>query len=242
MGVRFGGPDGDAGLIRVVLAAALLLPGLGTQDQRERVDGTRLPWAAVLRVQIPGVSLCTGFAVAPRLVVTAAHCLFSRRVGRMMPVTTVHVLSSYALGAFARHSVAVSYRLPPDFVPGLEHRPQASDVALLTLAEPVTAAILVPVAAESGQPAMLGGYSQDRAEVILADPDCRVLGTAPDSQGRLMELHSCAATRGTSGAPLLVRLANGAWEAGGVQVDAAESRVGGVAVPASVVQTLLRTR
>ncbi len=225
-----------------LLAAAILLPGLGAQEQRERIDAARLPWSAVLRVQIPGVSFCTGFAVAPRLVVTAAHCLYGRALGRMMPAGSVHVLSGYALGGYSRHSLAISYRLPPEFVPGLDHQAQAGDAALLTLAEPVTNAVLVLVAAESGQRAMLGGYSQDRAEAIFADPDCRVLGTLPDASGRALELHSCAATRGTSGAPLLVRLRNGTWEAGGVQVGAVEGRVGGVAAPASVVQALLRDR
>ena len=222
------------------MLAALLLPGLGAREQRGRIDPARPPWSAVVRVQVPGVSRCTGFAVAPRLVVTAAHCLYGRRLGHMMPAESVHVLAGYESGAFTRHEVAVSYRVPGDFRPGDESAVQASDVAVLTLASPLGTAILVPVPAVAGQAAMLGGYSQDRAQTLLADPDCRVLGTVPDRERRTLERHSCEATFGTSGAPLLVRLANGAWEAGGVQVAAAAGRAGGLAVPAARVQSLLR--
>ncbi len=222
--------------------AALLLPGLGAQEQRGRIDAAKLPWSAVVRVQVPGVSVCTGFAVGPKSIVTAAHCLYGRRLGHMMPAESVHVLSGYAGGNFARHVIAVSYRVAPGFLAGGENRVQGGDVAVLTLATAVTDTVLVPVAAESGQPAMLGGYSRDRAEVLTADRDCRVLGSLHDAGGSPLILHSCEATFGTSGAPLLVRLGNGAWEAGGVQVGAAEGRVGGVAVPAATVQSLLRAR
>ncbi len=158
----------------------------------------------------------------------------------MMPAESVHVLAGYEGGAFTRHEVAVSYRVPPDFHPVGEHGVQAGDVAVLTLGSPIGTATLVPVPAVSGQAAMLGGYSQDRAEILLADADCRVLGTVPDRVGRPLELHSCEGTFGTSGAPLLVRLANGAWEAGGVQIASVAGRVGGLAVPSAMVQSLLR--
>ncbi len=221
--------------------AGQVLAGLGAQDRRGAIDAARLPWSAVMRVQIAGVSRCTGFAVGARLVVTAAHCLYGRRLGRMMPAGSVHVLSGYVRGGFARHSVAVSYRLGAGFAPGSLHPLQGGDVALLTLADRIADAALVPVAAMPGQAAMLGGYSQDRAELLIADAGCRVLGMLDDPGGRPLVLHSCQGTLGTSGAPLLVRLANGAWEAAGVQAAVIQGRPGGVAVAAAAVQDLLRT-
>lgn len=229
-------------MIRSVLLAALLLAAPAARAQRVPVDPDRLPWSAIVRIQVPGVARCTGFAVAPLRVVTAAHCLYGRALGRFVPAADINVLSDYRNGIFLSHATALSYRVLPGFVPGDEYDAQESDVALLALAVPVTRGVLVPVAAAVGQAAMLGGYSQDRAEILTADADCHVVAQVPDSQGRPLDLHSCAGTFGTSGAPLLVRLANGAWEAGGVQVAGIRGSMGGLAVPAAVVQSLLQAQ
>ena len=191
-------------------------------------------------VQVPGISRCTGFLLGPRLAVTAAHCLYGVRVRHMLGAGSVHVLSAYSGGDYARHSVAASYRVPAGFVAGDAGRSRGADVAVLTLAQPVGSAVLRLVAARTGAAAMLGGYNQDRAQVLLADPACRVVGTVADPAGRPLRRHSCAGTSGTSGAPLLVREAgSGEWEAAGVQVAAERGEPGGLAVPAETIEALL---
>ncbi len=214
----------------------MLLPGLGPGQARTPVDATRAPWSAVVRVQIPGVSRCTGFAVAPTLIVTAAHCLYGRALGHMLPAASVHVLAGYRAGAFSAHATALSYRLFDGFRVG-EGDPGA-DVAVLTLERPVTTTVLAWAPTRWGGAATLGGYSQDRAEALLADPDCRVLGVEHPVALPLRR-HNCAGTRGTSGAPLLVRGADGGWAAAGVQVQGNENDAGGLAIPAATVQRLL---
>jgi protease YdgD len=215
-------------VLLALAGAAPPLPGVGAADARARVDATVAPWRSLARLQVPGESRCTAVLVGPRTALTAAHCLWGWRVRRFMPAGSVHVLTGYAAGNFARHSVAVSYQLgsgdtsrPAD----VEH-----DFALVTLAEPIGDAPLTLADADPppGTPVVLGGYNQDRAEVIEADEHCRIIATEP---GRLV--HSCAGTHGTSGAPLLAQAADGSWRVVGLQVAAFTDHAGGIAVPAS---------
>ncbi len=63
-----------------------------------------------------------------------------------------------------------------------------------------------------GTAVVLGGYSQDKAQIITADTACMVLGTDRTAKGPVL-IHDCNGTRGTSGSPLLAlqrrRLAGG---------------------------------
>jgi protease YdgD len=221
-----------AWLALLVSASAATLPGVGTADGRVIVDGTVAPWNAVARLQIPGVSRCTAVLVGPRTAITAAHCLWNRRLRRFAPPGSVHVLTRYARENFARHSVASTVQIAENYDPARSATESVADVAVVTLAEPIgTDTLALDVGVAAGSAAMLGGYNQDRREVIEADLHCRVLGAA----GGLLE-HDCAGTHGTSGAPLLVRGADGAWRIAGLQVAGFTDRSGGVAVAAGVLQ------
>jgi hypothetical protein len=57
---------------------------------------------------------------------------------------------------------------------------------------------------ENGASVMLGGYQQDHSLILMADTRCRIGGRLVDGSGRLLLRHSCAGTRGASGAPLLI--------------------------------------
>ena len=213
-----------AGPLLLVLLAAGPLPGVGPTDGRRLVDPAVAPWDALARLQVPGTVRCTAVLVAPRLALTAAHCLWSARLRRFVPPDMVHVLTRYERGRFAGHALAASWRIAPD-----------SDVAAVTLAGPIGHAVLaLAPAPAAGTPAMLGGYNQDREEVIEADSDCRILA----DDGRLLR-HDCAGTHGTSGAPLLVRGADGAWRVAGIQTGAIVGGRGGIAVAAASLQAWL---
>ncbi len=220
------------------LFAAVLLPGLGAAPARHPVSVTEPPWSALVRVQVPGVSRCTGFLIAPGRVVTAAHCLWGQRTLRMVPAESVHVLTGYDHGRYRAHSVVSAYRTGPTYRPR-GGAGQGDDFAVLTLAVPIgTVALPWATRIQPGEAAMLGGYEQDRAETLLADTDCRLMGGIGDTGGRPLIAHACAATSGTSGAPVLVRGPDG-WAVAGVNVAAVIGDVGGLAVPASTVRALL---
>lgn len=227
------GLRGALGLaVLLPLLAAAGLPGLG-DGRRVVVDEARAPWSSLVRVQVAGVSRCTGVVIAPRRVLTAAHCLFNPRVGHFVPPGSVHVLTRYAAGGYGRHLRVAVYATLAGWTP--QNRLFGLDAAVLTLEAEAGVPALALADAPPG-PALLAGYNQDRAEVLEADPDCAVLGVTADAAGDALLRHDCAATRGTSGAALLVRDGAG-WAVGGLQSGAVAGR-GGVAVPAATLRRL----
>ena len=203
-------------------------PGLGETEARRPVPVTAPPWSSLVRVQTEAGMRCTGVLVAADRVLTAAHCLVAPRTGRLVLPGRVHVLAGYDRGSFLAHGVAAAVQLGPGFDPPTRG-PRGADWALLRLAAPLPAPALplapLPV---PGSAAMLGGWQQDRAQALLADTDCTVLALLRDAADRLLIRHGCAAARGSSGGPLLVRVAGG-WAVAGI-ASAADAARGGVAV------------
>lgn len=107
---------------------------------------------------------------------------------------------------------------------------------MLTLDAPLgTPDRVLPLARRApppGTPVMLGGYEQDRAQALIADRACAVTGLVRDTAGHTMLRHSCRATRGASGAPVLARVGpGGTWAVAGVASRAGLGASGGYAVP-----------
>ncbi len=221
----------------LALAASLLaspalaqLPGVAASPDRRPVAVTEAPWSSLVRVQSEAGGRCTGVLIAPDRVLTAAHCLVARLTGRLVQPGRVHVLAGYDRGQFTAHATAATLRTAPDFRPETRG-PLGADWAVLRLATPLPGPVL-PLAAllpAAGTAAMLGGWQQDRAHALLADTACQIQAVLRDAAGRLLLRHGCAATRGVSGGPLLLRQGDG-WAVAGVAVSATEGAQGGLAV------------
>ncbi len=215
-----------------------LLPGVGADDPRRRVDVTAAPWRAVGRVQTELGGRCTGVLVGPRTVLTAAHCLVSATSGRYVQPRSVHFLLGYDRGEWVARGRVTAFTAAPDYQPG--RGPAGADWALLTLDTPIgTPERILPLLRNPPAPrtpVMLGGYQQDRPEVLMADAECRALGVQRHAGGVQTVVHDCAGTRGSSGAPLLARTPDGrGWGVIGVQSAGAPDIALAHAAPAWVV-------
>jgi len=82
---------------------------------------------------------------------------------------------------------------------------------------------------EVGSTIMLGDYQQDHPLVLMAGPECHIVGRTTDGGGRLLLRHDCPGTGGDSGAPLLIKQ-GGKWYTAGVAVAPEGAAAGGLAV------------
>jgi protease YdgD len=205
-----------------LLAAILLMPRAAQAGSvRTPVDMAAPPWRALGRVQTELGNRCTGFLVAPRVVMTAAHCLFRRVTGRYVRPSSIHFLWRYDEGAYADHARAIAFAVAPGYDPLHELRTLGLDRAFLTLDHsicmPADDVRFAPATPKIGTPLLLGGYNRDHDEVLEADR-CRLRGFAVDHGGHRLLVHDCSGEPGTSGAALFTRLPDGGWGVVGLEV------------------------
>ena len=218
------------------------LPGILGNDDRTPLDTEDWPWTAIGRVNRSVGGFCTGALIGPRHVLTAAHCLYDRRTGRRIRPSDIHFLPGYRRGAYLAHSAARDLIVPDEyrFDAALRGDTPAVDWAILVLESPMPVRPL-PIRAESmpaGTPLILAGYGQDRAHLLSIHDGCAAM---PGLGRPGLILHTCDATRGDSGSPLLMREAGGPVIVGvAVGVGKVAADMVGIAVPA--VTFLDRTR
>jgi protease YdgD len=212
-----------------------LLPGIGVHDPRIRVDPDVVPWRAVGKLQAASMNfraLCTATLIGPSTVVTAAHCIYNRRVQRYFPPESLHFLIGYTGSRYAGHAVAIGVKIADGYDPGRPKETVGSDWALVfldkSLGSPDRVVPILSEPLENGAKVVLGGYQKDHPLLLMADAQCRIVGRFVDSDGQLLLRHDCAATNGASGAPLLIDR-DGRWQIAAIDVAAETGTAGGVA-------------
>lgn len=160
-------------------------------------------WEAVGRLDLGGTGFCTGALIAPRLVLTAAHCLFDRQSKQRIDHGEVQFLAGWRNGRAGAYRKVRRAVVHPDYVfdGAVSSQRVRNDLALLELERPIRNTTIKPFGTaprpRPGDEVGIVSYAHDRSEAASLQEVCKVLA---QQDGVLIT--TCAVDYGSSGAPI----------------------------------------
>ena len=164
-------------------------------------------WEAVGRLNIGFGGMCTGALIAPNLVLTAGHCLYSSRTGKQVDPTSIEFLAGWRNGSASakrrvrRAVIHSQYK----YTGPTGNETVAYDLAILQLDSDIRLPHIQPFPTgkrpRKGASVGVVSYARNRADSPSIQEVCHVLARR---NGALVL--SCDVDYGSSGAPIFAEI------------------------------------